>query len=366
MALQTPYRHLVPPLAPDDRHALEANLRMGQHSPVIVDEHGNVLDGHNRYDIIGERVKTRTITGLTDAEKRAIVVASALGRRNMTAEQKAELRETQKRIILELRLENPTKNTHEALALQFGVPRRTITDWLDGAGGETANGAGRGFQPKYAPDVQAAAIERVRSGERVAQVAKDLDVPRGTVSTWIHRPGSAPEVRRLKQYSQGERKAALERLRAGESSTSVAESMGIPSATLSGWREAAGIEKTRALPRPKPEQSERRMAVLELHNEGLGSAEIARKLGVGPAAVSKAKVRMGIAANSAGMKLWADVDHVTTLLEGTELTIAALVERFAASEFTADPPEIRRCISSLSKSKRTVSQLIMALKQRLK
>jgi transposase-like protein len=191
--------------------------------------------------------------------------------------------------------------------------------------------------------------------------------PTGEIASSNTRPirlGQDGKVRRMPERDV--REEAVERLRAGESQCDVAAALGVPNTTVQNWKDKAGLPRTRARPKPRPETVERDMAVLELHNEGLGSAEIARRLGIETNQVSHSKARLGIAATSAGVKLWADVDHVATLLEGTELQVSEIVDRLeGAADFTADAAEISRCINSLLKSRQTVSRFISALKQRL-
>src|SRR5262245_53944414 len=103
--IQTPFRHLLPPLTESEFEALKASIeRDGVRDPVIVDEIGNILDGHNRYRI-DPRAPTRVKEGLTTAQKMAFVLASNFQRRNLSPDQKAELRKRQREIALTLRAE---------------------------------------------------------------------------------------------------------------------------------------------------------------------------------------------------------------------------------------------------------------------
>lgn len=369
MALQTPYAHLVPPLSDADRRALEADLRDGQDTPIIVDELGNVLDGHNRYEILGDTAKTRVVSGLSEAEKKALVFRRATGRRNLTPEQRRELHELMKNVAVELRRENPQRNTQKRIADKLGVTQQCVQKWLADGGMTTGCSVAAvppGFQPKYPPEVRSEAVTRVLTGgETVTAVASTMRLPRKTVSDWCSADAAkAVAADAPPKEPETPREMALALLRNGETVTAVAEAVGARVSTVSNWRRKAGIETSRAAPKPKPEIVERRMQVLELHNDGLGSAEIARRLGLETNQVSKQKVALGIAESVPGVKLWGDVDRVATLLEGTEIQLAELVARLDGAELTADPKEISRCISSLSRSRRTVSLLINALKQR--
>lgn len=92
--------------APPLSDAEYANLRddiaeNGFHYPVIVDEHGEIIDGHHRARAateLGIDYPKDVREGLTEAEKRQISFSSNANRRSLTAAQK---REYLKRSILE-------------------------------------------------------------------------------------------------------------------------------------------------------------------------------------------------------------------------------------------------------------------------
>ena len=47
--LNTPYADLLPPLKTSEREALAADIKAnGVLHPVVIDENGNILDGHHR------------------------------------------------------------------------------------------------------------------------------------------------------------------------------------------------------------------------------------------------------------------------------------------------------------------------------
>jgi hypothetical protein len=115
---------------------------------------------------------------------------------------------------------------------------------------------------------------------------------------------------------------------------------------------------------PRVDHAAREARVRALHDDGLGTYEIGKVLSLAPSLVSKAKVAMGIAETSAGIRLWGDVDRVATTLEGVALQVSDLSERVVTGELSVSEEEIRKCISSLSRSSRTVRQLLNALKRR--
>jgi len=106
-----PYQ-LLPPLSPEAYASLEASIREhGVEDPVLIDEQGQTLDGHNRREIaerLGLPCPTRVVAGLgTDGDKRIFAARRNLERRQLTKAQ---------RTLVALRLE-------PELARQRGRPR---------------------------------------------------------------------------------------------------------------------------------------------------------------------------------------------------------------------------------------------------
>jgi ParB-like chromosome segregation protein Spo0J len=94
MTEQTPFQFL-PALAPDDYRRLRDSIaERGVEVPIVVDEDGNVLDGHHRARIAAELgvYCPRTVRdGMSDAEKRLLAVELNLARRQLTDGQKVLL-----------------------------------------------------------------------------------------------------------------------------------------------------------------------------------------------------------------------------------------------------------------------------------
>ena len=131
MKLKTPYAHLLPPLSAEEYAALEASIaELGQQTPVLIDEEGNIIDGHNRHRILGDKVTTKVVSGKTDLEKKAMIYRFAGEGRQMTAEHRRELTDHMKATARGLRAEDPKKNTQTRIASMFGVARKTVRKWL--------------------------------------------------------------------------------------------------------------------------------------------------------------------------------------------------------------------------------------------
>lgn len=98
----------LPPLSRSEYEALKADIaaRGGLHSPVVVDENGQVLDGHHRLKACEElgidpSVEPRSFP--SEAHKEAFALAANLSRRQLSPEQRATVREYQRQVYLDLR-----------------------------------------------------------------------------------------------------------------------------------------------------------------------------------------------------------------------------------------------------------------------
>lgn len=93
---QNMHYQVCEPLAADDMEALRTSvLANGIMVPVIIDQDGMVLDGHNRVTIAVDNdlpIPTVVVDLETDAEKRTLAWELNRARRQMTAAQKSEIR----------------------------------------------------------------------------------------------------------------------------------------------------------------------------------------------------------------------------------------------------------------------------------
>jgi transposase len=181
--LKTPYENLVPKMSNQEFDGFEASiLEQGQKDAIEIDEENNVLDGHHRLKVLikhGKPVLVKENTGLkSDLEKRAYVISKALNRRNLTAESTKELRETQKKIYGELRVQDPQKWTLDCIAKLCGVDRSLVGRWFDdGTDPITKPDARRKVTPALATQIEDELL--TSSGNKVA---KKYGLGKGTVS----------------------------------------------------------------------------------------------------------------------------------------------------------------------------------------
>lgn len=187
IAVQTPFADLLPPLSTAEFEALRLKIdREGfnLHCPILIDEDGNILDGHNRYAICPD-APTKVIHGLSDAEKRARVITENFARRNLSPEQKREVDKTRKAIARDLKKEQWNQ---EEIARLFGVDQSTVARWL----GEE-NIPIMQAHNRYIPDSRvkipkeehAMILDRYAAEEPQGQIAADYGVSQKTISKII-------------------------------------------------------------------------------------------------------------------------------------------------------------------------------------
>lgn len=183
MKLKTPYIDLLPPLKKSEREALAADIaNHGVLHPVVIDEDGNILDGHHRYAICKD-APTVVVAGLSEDEKQAYTIRANLARRNLSADQTRDVAKRQRDIARRLRESDAKRWTQEAVGALLGVARETVRDWF--TNGVDANG-----KSSPAPDARVKlntpakeeVILRIEAGEEQKQIAADFGVSEATVS----------------------------------------------------------------------------------------------------------------------------------------------------------------------------------------
>lgn len=112
----------MPPLAQEDADALERSIRThGIQTPIIVDEQGNIIDGHHRREIAercGLSLPVEVRRGLDESTKVALSISLNVDRRQLTREQKREI------IAASLRAEPEASNREHAR--RVGVSDNTV------------------------------------------------------------------------------------------------------------------------------------------------------------------------------------------------------------------------------------------------
>jgi len=118
---RAPYQ-LMPDQTPEEYQALKADIqKRGVQVAVLIDEDGNVLDGHHRRQIadeLGIDCPHETRSGLTHAEKTNVALALNLARRHLTREQR-------QKIIAGCLLAAPEKSDRE-IAKATGADHKTV------------------------------------------------------------------------------------------------------------------------------------------------------------------------------------------------------------------------------------------------
>src|SRR5262245_22374308 len=126
-AAQHLYR-LMDPLTPEERAWLKESVREhGVLVPGLKDEHGAVLEGHHRIELVAElraegvQVPDPAVIirpGLSEAEKRALVRQLNLARRHLTPEQR-------RKVIADQLRETPDRSNRQ-IAEALGVDHKTV------------------------------------------------------------------------------------------------------------------------------------------------------------------------------------------------------------------------------------------------
>lgn len=182
--LKTPYADLLPPLKTSEREALAADIKVnGVIHPVVIDEDGNILDGHHRY-AIDCNAPTRIVEGLSEEEKQAYTIRANLARRNLSLEQTKAVEKRQREIAKRLRESDAKRWTQKAVGALLGVSQQTVASWF--SSNTTDGNATKTPTPDARVKLNTAAKEvvvaRLEAGETQQQIAADFGVCQKTVS----------------------------------------------------------------------------------------------------------------------------------------------------------------------------------------
>lgn len=206
--LKTPFSNLLPPLTTDEFSSLESDINaVGVWNPILIDEEGNILDGHHRFRIMPDAPR-KIIHGLSHQQKQAFVFRSNFARRNLSPEQKKEALQQMKQLAKNLRQSDPKRWTQSKVAKLFGIDRSTVSLWF-GCNGHNVSAHDMSrpdARIKIQPKARQAIVDRCKNGSNVSQVAADYGVSEKQIRR-IKAQGRREEVKRE------ERETAAKRLR---------------------------------------------------------------------------------------------------------------------------------------------------------
>lgn len=185
MEFHTPYADLLPPLSITEFAALKADIinNGGVHTPIVVDENNNILDGHHRYKI-DQNAPFQVISGLSMEEKIAYVLGTNMKRRNLSVEQKKELRQKMKTVAIAL---NKAGKTQEQIAVLLGIDRTTVSNWLNSNNVNNHIVTKSDGRIRLPINAEAIILNRTEAGETQAQIAADYGVTQRTIGLHIEK-----------------------------------------------------------------------------------------------------------------------------------------------------------------------------------
>lgn len=172
---------LLPPLRRDEAEALRQSIeREGVRVPILVDEAGDILDGHHR-SAMDKDAPRQVVTGLSEAQKKALVFRLHRARRNMTPDQWQDTSKQMRETALELRREG---HTQADVAAELSISQQTVSDWfrdIKNTGvGKTDNRLDA--RVKIPTPAHPVIFERAERGQSQEQIAADYGVRQSRIS----------------------------------------------------------------------------------------------------------------------------------------------------------------------------------------
>jgi DNA modification methylase/DNA-binding XRE family transcriptional regulator len=205
-----PFGDVLPPLSTEEFESLRISIEskgfsVEEHGQPVATEDGRLLDGHNRLKIY-PAAPIHLLPGSanwTDAECRAYILRHAADHRNMSPDQKNELRQKKKEVALTLRQQDHVHYTEERLARMLGVSHQTVSKWVISiATSCKANNAKLDARVRIPKTEHKTILTRYRAGETQAQLAADYGVTQGTISQIIKKAEKGVSARKLKRLKE--------------------------------------------------------------------------------------------------------------------------------------------------------------------
>jgi transcriptional regulator with XRE-family HTH domain len=213
---RAPYVHLIRPLTEEEEASLRQSVvEHGITHPIVVTEDDVVLDGYHRLRIARElglapsTIPTTVVPGLDENSRAALAITLNFSRRQLSSDD-------QRALVRRLRRE--FQWSFRQIEAATGIPKSTCLLWCEEGQEEQADLEGlgrfstvqdwtvenltkptktRGRDGKSRPseqldeDDRAVLVERARAlrdaGATLEQIANDLGVAIGTVSSWLNR-----------------------------------------------------------------------------------------------------------------------------------------------------------------------------------
>lgn len=166
------YQYLPPMSDREYQELKEDIIAHGVLVPIIVDEEGNIIDGHHRAKVCEELgLEWPLVVKAFDSEeeKQAVAIGLNLKRRQLSPEQAEQMRAKMKELVVTLRKQG--KSQHEVATLA-GIPRGTIARWEAGEPDMKVTDLRVSIPKSLHQEIH----DRVSSGESVNNIAGDYKI----------------------------------------------------------------------------------------------------------------------------------------------------------------------------------------------
>lgn len=151
---------------------------VGQERAIEVDEDGNILDGHTRYKILGDKVKYVVCAGFKSVEeKKAHILMRDGDTKDSTAKQERERRAKQKELARHF---HDKGETQQQIAGRLRVDQSTVSRWVMQV--HKSEGKGTGGKKALTPEQEEDVVQRLEAGDKQQDIAKDYGVAPSTIS----------------------------------------------------------------------------------------------------------------------------------------------------------------------------------------
>ena len=151
------------------------------------------------------------------------------------------------------------------IAEELKVPARTVAHWIR----PYKEDVPKRIRRSYSQETKDEVIELFKSGMKVSQIAKELEIPASNIHDWVY-----PYKKEIDQKRQKIKDQAIEMFKSGISVIKIAEELKIPEQTVSNWLHPYKED----IPIQRPYSQETKDEVIELFKSGMKISQIAKEL----------------------------------------------------------------------------------------
>lgn len=240
-------------------------------------------------------------------------------------------------------------------------PRWSLWEGTDPVGYVVSENLRRRHLDESQRAMVAAKLANLRKGQRADRVDGSIDL-----STAARRLNvSEPSVKRARAVLDSGDEGLIASVEAGKLSVSAAAAISSVQGNSSEWHEISSEPAVESKPSRSLARKRKEAEVRRLHDQGLGTMDIARKMSLPQSSVSHLKRSIGVRDGIPANRLWSEISQLVIVFEAAESRVRRAAQALSTTKPETSREEIKRCTKSLSSATGAIRSLASALRSHL-